>query len=98
MSWALPSFSSLATSFTELSTKVTSTATDLTTTLSSSVTHLIEDTKKSFDEEQSKIDSRREELRTLSTRPPPSPLWAVPTESQQILEAELKQRILRLSS
>ena len=98
MSWSLPSFSSLATSLTELSSTVTSKATDLTSTLSSSVSHLIEDTKKSFEEEQSKVDSRRAQLQSLSSRPKPTPLWKVSAESQQILEAELKARILRLSS
>ena len=95
-------FSSLASSLTELSSKVsstvTSTATDLTSSISSSVTHFVEDTKRSFDEEQSKIDSRRAQLASLSSRPPPSPLWHVASESQQILEAELRQRILRLSA
>ena len=108
-SWSLPSFSSLASSLTDLSTKVTSTvsstassvgstASDLLSPLTDSVSHLISDTKRSFDEEQSKVDQRRAQMRSLEQRPPPTSLWSVASESQQILEAELKQRILRLSA
>ena len=108
-SWSLPSLSSLASQLTDLSTKVTSTVTSTASSVSStaghllspltdSVQHIIADTQRSFDEEQNKVDQRRAHLTALQEKPPPSPLWAVASESQQILEAELKQRLLRLSA
>ena len=91
------SFSSLASSLTDLSSQVTSTVASTAESLSSSVTHLIEDTQRQFALEQEKTDVLRQQQLSASSRPPPMFLWHIADESKLILEAELKQRILKLA-
>ena len=98
--WSNLSLSSLASSLTGLSTQVTSTVASTATTLTSTAVHFIEDQKRSYAEEEAKIEDKRKQQQYAATHSPPTalPLWHTFTEDKSVLEAELKQRILRLAT
>ena len=98
--WSNLSLSSLASSLTDLSTQVTSTVTSTASNLTSTAVHFIEDQKRSYEEETAKIEQKRQkEQYDASHNPPPAlPLWHTFSEDKSVLEAELKQRILRLAT
>ena len=98
--WSNLSLSSLASSLTDLSTQVTSTVTSTANTLTNSAVHFIEDQKRSYAEEEAKIEKTRQQQQYAATHSPPSalPLWHTFSEDKSVLEAELRQRILRLAT
>ena len=98
--WSNLSLSSLASSLTDLSSQVTSTVASTATTLTTTAVHFIEDQKRSYAEEEAKIENKRQQQQYAATHSPPTalPLWHTFAEDKSVLEAELKQRILRLAT
>ena len=98
--WSNLSFSSLASSLTDLSTTVTTTVTSTATNLTNTAANFIEDQKRSYEQEQAKIEQKKKQQTYDSTHTPPPalPLWHTFTEQHSVLEAELRQRILRLAT
>ena len=98
--WSNLSLASLASSLTDLSSQVASTVASTATTITAQAQHFIEDEKRSYAEEEAKIERQRQQQQFAATHSPPPalPLWHTFTEDKSVLEAELKQRILRLAS